>query len=372
MANGAEPGLTIDQLAQRTGMTVRNIRAHQSRGLLDPPDVRGRTGYYGRAHVERIDLIRRLQADGYSLDLIGRMLVTAGDQSAEALRFTEALRQPWADEQPRVVEAHELVDRYGTDDPELLAKAEELGLLRPLGNGHWEEMSPRLGRAGAELTDLGIPAKEALRLVERVRRNAQSAARTFTHLFVEEVWKPFQRDGSPEERWPEILDALERLRPLASDSLMAVFLMAMEEEVEEALGRELKRARRDANEATNWDDAPRYPDLADPAAGGVFLCPRPSTHRGVEEPWPAETYESPPPWSARSASGVTIRRRSPSETTRTGSSCASTAAGAASTRSTRRRVSGFVVDGKEPTEGQGAPGSPQSPAGRRRRGQERS
>ena len=54
------------------------------------------------------------------------------------------------------------------------------------------------------------------------------------------------RDGSPEERWPEVLDALERLRPLASDSLMAVFLMAMEEEVEEALGRELKRARRDA------------------------------------------------------------------------------------------------------------------------------
>ena len=25
--------LTIDQLAQRVGMTVRNIRAHQSRGL---------------------------------------------------------------------------------------------------------------------------------------------------------------------------------------------------------------------------------------------------------------------------------------------------------------------------------------------------
>ncbi len=145
-----------------------------------------------------------------------------------------------------MVQGPELVDRYGTDDPELLAKAEELGLLRPLGNGHWEEMSPRLGRAGAELTDLGIPAKEALRLVERVRRNADSAARSFVHLFVEEVWKPFQRDGSPEERWPEVLDALERLRPLASDSLMAVFLMAMEEEVEEALGRELKRARRDA------------------------------------------------------------------------------------------------------------------------------
>ena len=246
MAEGAGPTLTIDQLAQRTGMTVRNIRAHQSRGLLDPPEVRGRTGFYGRAQVERIELIRRLQADGYSLDLVGRMLLTAGDQSADALRFTEVLRQPWADEEPRVVDGAELAERYGSDDPELLAQAEELGLVRPLGKGHWEEISPRLGRAGAELTDLGIPAKETLRVVARVRRNAESAARTFVHLFVEEVWKPFQRDGSPEERWPEVLEALERLRPMASDSLMAVFLMAMDEEVEEALGREIKRARRDA------------------------------------------------------------------------------------------------------------------------------
>ena len=57
------------------------------------------------------------------------MIITAGDQSAEALRFTEALRQPWADEQPRVVDAHELAARYGSDDPELLAKAEALGLV---------------------------------------------------------------------------------------------------------------------------------------------------------------------------------------------------------------------------------------------------
>ena len=36
MADDAD--LTIDQLAQRTGMTVRNLRAHQSRGLLLPPE----------------------------------------------------------------------------------------------------------------------------------------------------------------------------------------------------------------------------------------------------------------------------------------------------------------------------------------------
>ena len=43
----AELELTIEQLAHETGMTVRNIRAHQSRGLLPPPEVRSRTGYYG-------------------------------------------------------------------------------------------------------------------------------------------------------------------------------------------------------------------------------------------------------------------------------------------------------------------------------------
>ena len=42
--------LTIDQLAQRTGMSVRNIRDHQARGLLPPPEVRARIGYYGPEH----------------------------------------------------------------------------------------------------------------------------------------------------------------------------------------------------------------------------------------------------------------------------------------------------------------------------------
>lgn len=246
MASKEQTALTIDQLAQRTGMTVRNIRAHQSRGLLDPPAVRGRTGYYDDDHIARIDLIRQLQADGYSLELISRLLSRASDQSADALRFTRALREPWTDEESRIVEPVELTKRYGSDDPELLAKAERLGLVRPLGNGKWEELSPRLGRAGAELTDLGIPAEKALQVVARVRRNADSAAGTFVRLFLQEVWEPFQSQGSPNEQWPAVRDALERLRPLASDTVLALFQMAMEDAVEEAFGRELARARRQA------------------------------------------------------------------------------------------------------------------------------
>src|SRR5882757_6800506 len=100
--------LTIDELAQRTSMTVRNIRAHQSRGLLPPPDVRGRTGYYGPEHIARIELIRELQSEGFNLELISRLLANAEGSSSEVLRFTRALHEPFADEEPQIVEVAEL------------------------------------------------------------------------------------------------------------------------------------------------------------------------------------------------------------------------------------------------------------------------
>src|SRR5687767_15689444 len=83
--------LTIDELARRTGMTVRNVRAHQSRGLLPPPAVRGRTGYYGPEHLARIELIRELQAEGFNLEAIRRLLESTNGSSSEVLRFTRAV-----------------------------------------------------------------------------------------------------------------------------------------------------------------------------------------------------------------------------------------------------------------------------------------
>ena len=69
--------ITIGELADRTGMSVRNIRAHQSRGLLAPPRVQGRTGYYDQGHVDRIELIRELQEEGFNLEAIRRIIADA-------------------------------------------------------------------------------------------------------------------------------------------------------------------------------------------------------------------------------------------------------------------------------------------------------
>ena len=63
-------------------------------------------------------------------------------------------------------------------------------------------------------------------------------------LFVESVWKPFNQAGRPEEEWPHVRDALERLRPLASEALLAIFQQVMSEAVEQAAGREIQRELR--------------------------------------------------------------------------------------------------------------------------------
>src|SRR4051812_27244682 len=112
-ADGGDASMTIDELARRTGMTVRNIRAHQSRGLVPPPEVKGRTGYYGDEHVSRIELIKELQADGFNLESIRKLLEGAGGSSSEVLNFSRAPRAPVEEEQSEIINADQLAGRGG-------------------------------------------------------------------------------------------------------------------------------------------------------------------------------------------------------------------------------------------------------------------
>jgi DNA-binding transcriptional MerR regulator len=239
---GDEEAVTIDELARRTGMTVRNLRAHQSRGLLPAPEVRGRTGYYGAEHLARIELIKELQADGFNLEAIRRLIENAGGSTAEVLRFTRAARETFEEEAPEIVTLAELAERWGDGGAgagALLDRAIALGLLRPLGDGRLEERSPRLGRAGAQLARLGVPTERSLDVLEALRRHADGVAHAYVALFVDEVWKPFDEAGRPADRWPAVMEALERLRPLATESLLAMFGLVMTDAVDEAVGEQL-------------------------------------------------------------------------------------------------------------------------------------
>jgi DNA-binding transcriptional MerR regulator len=239
MTDVADETLTIDELARRTGLTVRNIRAHQARGLLPPPALRGRTGFYGPEHLARLELVKALQADGFNLEAIRRLLEHAGGSTDAVLRFARAVRAPWDEEEPRAVSLEDLRERFGAGNAALLRRALELGLVSDLGGGRFEERSPRLAAAAEELARLGVGADRAIAVLEAVHRAADAVARAYVELFLEAVWQPFEAAGRPPERWPAVQDALEALRPLASDSLLAMFGLVMGERTEEAFGREL-------------------------------------------------------------------------------------------------------------------------------------
>src|SRR5919201_6024270 len=172
--------LTIDELARRTGMTVRNIRAHQSRGLLPPPEVRARTGWYGPEHVARIKLIREMQAEGYNLRAIQRLVEGASGAAEEALGFKRALLAPFGDEQPEYITQEELDQRLnGPFVPKIARKAVKLDLIRPIGEGRYEVPSPTLLRAGEELVKLGVSIDHVLAVAERITRSSRTVAEAF-------------------------------------------------------------------------------------------------------------------------------------------------------------------------------------------------
>ncbi len=237
--------LTIDELAQRTGMTVRNIRAHQSRGLLPPPDVRGRTGYYGPSHLARIELIREMQGQGFNLQAIRRLVDAAPGSSEEPLRFLRAVAEPYTQEQPEGADARRPRAALGLHRPGAAGARGQVGVVATARRRLAMRTSARGSRARARsLEALGVPADVGLELATTIRRHADGVARAYVKLFVEQVWKPFEEAGAPEDRWPEVRDALERLRPLAADTLLAIFGVAMADASEEAFGREIDRLQR--------------------------------------------------------------------------------------------------------------------------------
>jgi hypothetical protein len=85
------------------------------------------------------------------------------------------------------------------------------------------------------VTGHGVSLRSTLDALEEIIRHCDSVSRSLVEVFLSEVWKPFQQADMPPERWPEIEQAVERLRPIASEALMAIFQQRLGTQVESAL-----------------------------------------------------------------------------------------------------------------------------------------
>jgi DNA-binding transcriptional MerR regulator len=232
---GRRKRMTIDELAHDVGVSSRNIRYYQTRGLLPPPKVEGRTGYYERSHIERLRLIQELQAEGLNLQAIGWLLGgSAGVSSEEVRRLKRAVLDGWATEKPFEVSAEALARGLDVTDPddELLRRATDLGLIEPTDDPQtWRVLLPGVLAAGAEIRDLGAGLARLLDVLEVMRTSATRVAEEFVALFDEAVLEPWDTRGRPDDEWPDIREAVERMRPLAGEAVVAVFGQVMAEAV---------------------------------------------------------------------------------------------------------------------------------------------
>jgi DNA-binding transcriptional MerR regulator len=233
--------LTVDQLAAKVGMTVRNVRAYAARGLLPAPRLVGRTGYYGPDHVARLTLVRDLLAQGYTLAAVQKAVDGGGESGS--LTLHRALIAPWQPEQPQETDLATLAARAGTDD---LAATEQIartlaamGVLELLEDDRVRVLDPALLEAGLRGVRLGLPSAALVAAQQQVVELVEQAAAIYVGMFRDTVWRDFVEAGAPEEGWAAIQTVVEGLQPVAAQALLASFRSAMASAVAQEVDAEL-------------------------------------------------------------------------------------------------------------------------------------
>lgn len=183
--------MTIEQLAAASGLSVRNIRAYQSRGLLQTADREGRRATFTQEHLARLRLVRALHDHGLSLRAIADLVErgTADAELAEVSRqtLTSAWRRPvHAPLNPENVALFEAT-RAGA-----MRELERAGLI-----SHHDDGRPQANAAGlgliAALSARGVDLDVSTDLVLMGAYAAKETAPALADLIA-------AIDGEPDER----------------------------------------------------------------------------------------------------------------------------------------------------------------------------
>jgi DNA-binding transcriptional MerR regulator len=212
---------TIDELAARTGMTVRTVRFYATEGLLPPPEKRGRVAYYGADHRRRLDLIRTLQEHGYTLSAIDRVLrrIPIGASPAE-FAVHSAVLAPWLPEPSEQLDRAALEQRVGHRiSDEQLGYLVQIGALESVAAEMFRTSPAMLGHA-VELMQLPVPTSVLHDSAAIIEEHATAVAEGLTEVFIRAIWGPYQRGEIDHE---QVVAMLARLRPLAVHGLVAAF-----------------------------------------------------------------------------------------------------------------------------------------------------
>ncbi len=205
------PRYRVEELADRCDVSVDTIRFYQKRRLLDPPERRGRVAWYTPDHEARLSRIRSLQADGYTLAMIGRVL--DGDLAEVDRPLAVAVADADTEE---FLTAADLATRAGVPAA-LVESVIAEGLLVPRiheGEARFTADDVDVVTAGLGLLETGLPLSALLELARRHHAATLEFATAAVELFDEHVRRPLlAADLSDDERAARQVAAFRRLLP---------------------------------------------------------------------------------------------------------------------------------------------------------------
>jgi DNA-binding transcriptional MerR regulator len=230
--------LTIDQLADRSGITVRNIRYYAARGLLPPPQLRGRTGLYGPDHLARLELVSELSALGFTLSAIESHLERLPPHAGHAeLALHRALLTPWVPEEIEEVDRAELEKRAGRAlSDEDVDSLRDLGAVTPLPDGRFQLHGA--GTLGSALTviESDLPTDVWRRAHGLIEKHTTALAEDLMAMFQDEVLQPYRDRGHRADERNRLAAALSQLKPVTVLGLVTAFGRAVNRTIRERLG----------------------------------------------------------------------------------------------------------------------------------------
>jgi len=207
----------VEELATLARLGVDTIRFYQGRGLLPPPERRGRVALYGDAHLAALRRIRELSRAGFTLAQVRRLFAREDGprRGRHARRAAKAPVEPLlaalVEEGvgARTLTRAELAAESGLPEA-LLAAAQAGGLLEPVrvdGEERFTEADLEMCRAGLAILGAGFPLHELLPLAVDHARGVQAIADRAIDLFDDHVRKRRESDGDATSQ------AFQRLLP---------------------------------------------------------------------------------------------------------------------------------------------------------------